>query len=385
MCEVLISIIIPVYNNEKTIEKCAQSVCGQNFNNMEVIFVNDGSTDGTADILATIEKQYSFVRIITQKNQGRVCARHNGVKVSKGKYVLFVDSDDWVELNICKEMYDKICKTHSDLVVTGYQDGKAAVLNCFSEGMYRDKEFEELLLNLLIYNGMDEKGLILTTWGKLFRRDKALEVMEIIPSDLYRGEDVAFVYLYLLKCKVVYIMQSALYHYNITSDSTVRKKCPDFLYQIYLLKTTLENHIIDRKDEYILFLKRIWLDIIRLWNNEYKDFENLRNAYYCFDMALIGDKNIILYGAGSVGKDYFFLINKLLKGKLRGWYDIKAPFEYNGYIIQQPSEIRASDDDVVLIAVNDNLLAEKIIEELVEKFGIRKECIIWSRPDCLWL
>lgn len=98
------SFVVPVYNTEKYLKKCLDSLEKQTFKDFEIIVVNDGSTDNSMEILSKYEKKYDNIKIINQKNQGLSMARNNGVKKVRGKYLLFVDSDDYVEKNLLKEV-----------------------------------------------------------------------------------------------------------------------------------------------------------------------------------------------------------------------------------------------------------------------------------------
>lgn len=97
-----ITIIVPVYNTENYIETCLKSLISQNLDNFEIICINDGSTDNSFDILNKYAKHYGNIKILSQQNQGVSIARNNGLKIAKGDYVMFVDSDDWIEKNSLK-------------------------------------------------------------------------------------------------------------------------------------------------------------------------------------------------------------------------------------------------------------------------------------------
>ncbi len=102
------SFIVPVYNTSKYLKKCLDSLVKQTFKDFEIIIVNDGSTDNSKDIISKYEKKYDNIMVITQKNAGLSMARNNGVKKAKGKYLLFVDSDDYVEKDLLKELDKEI-------------------------------------------------------------------------------------------------------------------------------------------------------------------------------------------------------------------------------------------------------------------------------------
>lgn len=117
MKDIKVSIIIPVYNVEKYLKECLQSAINQSLKEIEIICINDGSTDSSLNILEEYEKKYNNIIIINQDNKGQSSARNRGLEVAKGEYIYFLDSDDIIDLNLCKECY-KIAKVKdSDILV----------------------------------------------------------------------------------------------------------------------------------------------------------------------------------------------------------------------------------------------------------------------------
>lgn len=106
MNDIKVSIIIPVYNVEEYLEECLDSAVNQTLKDIEIICVNDGSTDNSLDILKKYERKYKNITIINQENKGLSGARNSGLKIAKGKYVYFFDSDDIIDINLCKECYE---------------------------------------------------------------------------------------------------------------------------------------------------------------------------------------------------------------------------------------------------------------------------------------
>ena len=103
-----VSVIVPVYNSEKYLKRCLDSIIAQTYNNLEIIIVNDGSTDNSTDIIREYKKKDNRIKEINQKNQGCVIARLNGIKESTGQYCMFVDSDDWIELITIENLVQRI-------------------------------------------------------------------------------------------------------------------------------------------------------------------------------------------------------------------------------------------------------------------------------------
>ena len=103
-----ISIIVPVYNVEKYLEKCIDSILNQSYQNLEIILIDDGSTDNSGSICDEYKKKDQRVQVIHQKNQGQSSARNAGLNIAKGSYIGFVDSDDWIEQNMYEKLYKNI-------------------------------------------------------------------------------------------------------------------------------------------------------------------------------------------------------------------------------------------------------------------------------------
>ena len=114
--EILVSIIIPVYNVEKYLEECLENAVKQTFNAIEIIAVNDGSTDSSLKILERYAQQYDNIQIINQENRGQSSARNTGLNHAKGKYVYFLDSDDYIDLNMIEECFDLAEKQNLDII-----------------------------------------------------------------------------------------------------------------------------------------------------------------------------------------------------------------------------------------------------------------------------
>ena len=117
-----ISVIIPVYNVEKFLRECLDSVVNQTMRDIEIICVNDGSTDGSLDILKEYAKKDDRIIVINQTNGFVESARNNGLKIAKGEYIQFVDSDDYLELNACETAYNYALQYKADVVVFGYKN-----------------------------------------------------------------------------------------------------------------------------------------------------------------------------------------------------------------------------------------------------------------------
>ena len=115
----LISVIIPVYNVEQYVESCLNSVIDQSYTNLEIILVDDGSTDRSGEICGQYALKDSRIKVIHEENAGLGEARNRGLRIASGDYICFVDSDDWIEEDYCKELAQAAERTNSDIAICG--------------------------------------------------------------------------------------------------------------------------------------------------------------------------------------------------------------------------------------------------------------------------
>lgn len=208
-----ISVIIPVYNAEKYINKTIESITKQTiFNQLEIFFINDGSTDGSLTILENVRKDN--VNIINKENGGVSSARNVGISESTAKYLCFVDADDYLEDDYFETLLDK---SEYDLVANGYtaEYPSKKVDNKLDKDI-EIKGNEEIILNFL-------KGTINpNSWGKLFKKELIGNLR--FDENLSHSEDRLFVFEYLRKCQNIYIQSNLKYHYVIHNESAMRKE-----------------------------------------------------------------------------------------------------------------------------------------------------------------
>lgn len=114
-----VSVIVPVYNVEQYLSDCLESICRQTLKGIEIIVVNDGSTDNSLSIIKSFQQKYSNIKLINKKNGGLSSARNAGIDMAVGEYLFFVDSDDFIDLDTLEKMYVKAKETHCPLIICG--------------------------------------------------------------------------------------------------------------------------------------------------------------------------------------------------------------------------------------------------------------------------
>ena len=203
-----ISIIVPVYNVEKYLKKCIDSILSQTYKNIEVICINDGSTDSCIDILKEYEKRDERIIVISKENGGLSAARNDGMKKSTGEYVFFVDSDDWIESDMCEVMLGKLIENDADACMCCYtkEFGTHSKVerifedDCVLEGEEFKKNFYRRLFGLYEKElcSPEKADLIVSAWMQLFKR-RLVEGVEFIDLSLIGTEDGWKVKYYLLQ------------------------------------------------------------------------------------------------------------------------------------------------------------------------------------------
>lgn len=207
--ETELSIIVPVYNGEETIEKCINSILNSTYKNLEILIINDGSTDKTVEILKKFE-DINNIKIINKSNEGVSVARNIGIYNAKGTYTTFVDSDDTIDKNYYMNAISQIRENAADLVICSYiENDKKETID------YVEKESSKKVLGNLINN--DKFQFFNVVWNKIYITSKLKDIQ--FDKNLKMGEDVIFNLEYLTKCKYVTCCQNAYYIYNYTNQN----------------------------------------------------------------------------------------------------------------------------------------------------------------------
>ena len=208
----LLSVIIPVYNVEPYLEQCLDSVINQTYKNLEIICIDDGSTDNSLKILEKFQKKDKRIKLIKQQNQGASVARNAGLDIATGEYIAFVDSDDYLELNAYEECMN-IMLRNSNIELIEFDMRAFADHNC-EISCKRAKH-----RNVRHSRNIDLMRLSIYLCDKIYKRS-ILDKYHIrfIPKLIY--EDVFFSYAYMLSMKNVLFLKRQLYNYRIRKDST---------------------------------------------------------------------------------------------------------------------------------------------------------------------
>lgn len=223
------SIVIPIYNVEKFIKKCVDSVLMQTYKDFEVILVDDGSLDRCKEICDEYKAADSRVRVIHKENGGLVSARKVGCKLCRGEYVLCLDGDDWVRDDYLEKIKYMIDETEADIICFGYIDiiNEKEIIKQYSvkTGVYTRETIEKTLFPILIH-GENAVYFPPAIWAKAFKRELYVPNQLAVDDKIKIGEDVACIVPCFYQAKKICIIPDCLYFYRHNEISMTKNKKP---------------------------------------------------------------------------------------------------------------------------------------------------------------
>ena len=222
-----ISVIVPVYNTEKYMEKCLDSIINQSYDNLEIIIINDGSTDNSGMICDKYKSRDDRIIVIHQENQGLSIARNNGLDIATGDYIGFVDSDDWIESDMFSTLYTGIVKNDAEIAVCNFyyikQDGRTVIENggdiIFNENNSITEtilENDDKLTHYFTYTTYDT-----VAWNKLYKKE-LFDGIRYPPNKVF--EDLFTTHKLIGKANRVVILPDYKYYYLYRDDSITKKR-----------------------------------------------------------------------------------------------------------------------------------------------------------------
>lgn len=228
--ELLFSIIVPVYRVECYLSKCVDSLLCQSYVNIEMILVDDGSTDGCPNMCDQYAKIDKRIRVIHKSNGGLVSARQAGVAAAKGEYIVCVDGDDWVDNDYIENFVTIIKKYDPDVIICGSKyswDKKEIIKPCnFPVGYYNRTKIETDIFPFLIHTPNGKNGFQGQLWAKAFRRDLYYYYQRLVDVNVSMGEDRACTIPLVFKSQSLYICEANGYHYRQNETSMTKVKRP---------------------------------------------------------------------------------------------------------------------------------------------------------------
>ena len=380
-----ISVIVTISNSIEYLRLGLDSICNQTYENLEIILVDDGSTDGSGLVCDEFGKADERVKVIHINNGGVVNARKIGCKASTGEYISIVDSDDWLEPNMLEKLIKSSIEQNVDVSMCGrieeYPTFHKEVRQGFDEGRYSKEQLLSVVYpNMIVNKSFFEWGIFPSYWDKLFKRDSIIPYISEIDESIPMGNDAAGVYPALLNADSIVIRSDCLYHYRQYQNSLVHREydrhkiSKGFQTLYFSVNEQFERSkdIFDFREQwkkYVLFLMTPRADML---------YQNLDKLSYLFPFPKAKkDSRIVIYGMGVYGKRLYRYIEntgfcKLVISVDKNYKDIVK----TQYRVIPPEEINNYEFDYVVVTLSFAGVRANVYEYLKSFIPVEKICLI---------
>lgn len=326
----LVSIIIPVYNVEQYIEQCMETVLEQTYPHLDIILVDDGSKDKSPKMCDDYAIQDSRVRVIHKENGGLISAWMAGVNNALGEYLVFVDSDDWIEKNMVEELVQYATGSSAEIICSNYiiekteKQQSIKIKQSMKPGIYERDALERELFPVIL--GMEERRIHCSRCMKLISKELIQKNMQYVNAEVTMGEDLNIMFPAMIDAKRIVILEEGFfYHYRFVDASMVHKYNSKLHEKIRILGNALQKSIDKKINDSI-------------------------------------EKNMYLEG---LKKEYIFLLFIVLKNELRG-----------------PGKMLISRIQKILNSAKEEM---KLDEVKIEVYGRANKLLyfIWRKPNAI--
>jgi len=376
----LISVIVPIYNVEPYLRQCIESIINQTYKNIELILVDDGSTDKCLDICEEYAAKDERIKVIHKENGGQDSARKEGMKIAKGVYVGYVDGDDWIEPQMYETLYTFAKQSGALIVESGVIDtniNKEVLRKPYCKpGFYYGEKFKDIIPTIIHTGNFFQHGIFPYLFNKLYYKDCIFNYQMMPDKSNNLVDDVMCVFPCVINTQSIYITDKCFYHYRIRNSST---------------KRTVRKDVVDIiKNNYSEWLKRFnaigFKKSIESQLSFFIMYLLTSKAMYAFDkegsnLCLIpyggiekGSK-IVLYGAGAVGIQLYNYITNYKCCNIVYWADRN----YASFIdlnVKSPANMTNIDFDYVIISILNSEAYISARKSLIS-MGINENKIRW--------
>ncbi len=365
-----VSIIVPIYNVEAELRKCVSSILAQTFKDIEVILVDDGSPDNCGAICDEFASKDNRVVVIHKENGGLVNARKSGLEKSTGRFISYVDGDDWIEEDFIESLVRDQQKHDVDIVAAGFSKDIGNIsddhANVIPTGFYdKQRMIAEVYPRMICAGPYFYFGICSYVWNKLFKRELLWDSQMAVDPRISVGEDTSVVFSVLLKSNSLYISDNASYHYYQKAFSML--KSMDSLEKekekVRWLNDYLVESLKDAPAEYNLMgqIER-YIDSLRIIR--YGETKNSQNRIF----DVVPTDRIAIFNSGIVGQNIYSIFVSKKLATITGWFDKDAEFyQEQGLNVQDFNEIPNTEFDKIIVANLDEksiLSALKILQSL---------------------
>ena len=378
----MVSVIVPLYNQEQYIIECIASIQQQTYKNIEIVIIDDGSEDMGYSMCEEAQKEDPRIRLFHQENQGSVSSRKFGVKKALGEWVMFVDGDDYIDKWLVETLVNS-ADSDTDMVASGMRcigaKTNRVMGNIWEAGEYNREKLEENFDKLIFCNEYSKAGIFQSACAKLYRREQLWKCIKDEDEKITLGEDAAIVFSYVLQAKKVILRDDSMYYYRLNNESMTQNLSCDVFETIQIFLKYMNQQVQNYPSKWKLEtqLKQYSIHFLQMAIKSVYDIDF--SSHYYIRLQIANKERIVLYGAGKVGKS---LYNNFVEQGVEvvAWVDqSQSGTTYGGRLIQPVQQIKEMAYERIVVAVLGEDIAEEIREQLVA-MGIEAEKIYWEKP-----
>ncbi len=376
-----ISVIVPVFNTINYLKKCLDSIIGQSYSDFQIVLVDDGSTDGSGSVCDEYAKTDDRIKVIHQENAGVVKARKNGLRESDGRYIYYVDSDDWIDDRMIESLNRIVLEHKSDMVVVGnkreYESGKSIISHLpFENGLYDQAWINNVMLEKMMRTDrFYENAHRVAFWNYLIDRNLLEKNQTHIDDKIRIWDDAVVTYPCLLDAKKIYVEKDIYYHYRQRSNSLKRTKSDDEYKRFQLVYKTLVSRFVKEIKKEMLLKQAKYLLLYSILFSFPEKLEISEGVFPYCDFPK--GSRVIIYGAGVFGEKVVELLRKNKYADIEAWVDKNfRMYQEKGLNVVSPEEIHRAEYDYIILGVLVAGIRENIRKSLEEEHGVPTEKII---------
>lgn len=267
--EIEVTVIIPFFQSEARIDRCLNSIMAQDFQPMEILFVDDGSTDGTAEHIRRAAASDSRIRYLSKTHGGQGAARNCGIEQARGRYLFFMDSDDEIDPQTVSALWESAQQTDADVVIMGFWENRADGRICRMMPRFFGSR-EQFMTQLL--KECYQQYLLNAPWNKLIRRELLAQSGIRFEEDMCVYEDLLFSLQVLCQADTIAGLEKAYYSYHYMQEGSVLSQYHpetdrDLLQMAAFLEKILAQYPLDRGYFYGMIVKQMMTFSSRMWKN----------------------------------------------------------------------------------------------------------------------
>ncbi len=382
--ETMISVIVPVYNTEQYLKRCISSILNQSYSNYEIICVNDGSDDGSYNYMCELQRQDSRIKVINKSHEGSGSARRVAALVAQGNYIACIDSDDWIEPDMFRDMIEIIEQYDVDVVMSGfirdYGTYQIVEPEHMKSGLYFGDAVKDLKDNLIDYEHFVRFNVSASLSNKIIKTSLVRPYLLNIPPEVLIDTDTVCSYPAIWDAVSGYVTEKCYYHYCQNVQSVMHDIKPDRTPSIVAayeyMNRIVETHPSDignrlRQSEFLE---------VYSWCNYHpaRLFGYSKNRLSGYGSINPSDK-LVLYGAGSFGRHLYQFITEQTELNVVAFVDRAS----NDPRVIKPEALTDMVFDKVLVCV----LLYEIVENIkagLSELGIDENRIITINPEELY-